>query len=218
MARWSMAPLQVPCWLDEVVHRVRYQPRVWWSHDVRAKRSRIGLSVVLAVVWWWLQVKALGASWAQGAALALVGGALLWCLLYGLERTGVVNFLYTSGRGCCVDFEHRVVRLATRAPHHTGQVIEQLDGWYVYARWDLQPDPGALWSIGVVESGHRERSWNIELRHRSQGPVARLATVHSTALPARGTAHMVDDWVDVLCQRLGVRRSGSRLKAVKRRQ
>lgn len=119
--------------------------------------------------------------------------------------------------GCYVDFEQRVVRQVLKAiPNDVaGQALFQ--GMYVHAQFDLKEGAADVWSIGVV-NGHYAREWNIELRHRSQGSVCRLCQVQPTSIPYRGVPHPVDELVDVLCQRLGVRRSGSRLRRLKHRQ
>lgn len=81
-------------------------------------------------------------------------------------------------------------------------------------------EPVDAWSLGVLMGDARERqavyAWCIELRHRSRGPVATLCTVYSTSA-SRQMLLDIDALVDTLVQRLGIRRSGSRLVPLQRR-
>ena len=83
----------------------------------------------------------------------------------------------------------------------------------------LTLEPADLWSVGVLAGTSRDRSepyiWWLELRHQSRGPVAHLCTVTSWT-GARAVREDIDALVDTLAQRLGIRRSGSRLQPLPR--
>jgi len=170
------------------------------------------------MLWWWQLVKVMGLSWEESTVVAVAGGFLLWAASARWERTGVPYAHKDLGHSCHIDFEHRMIRIMTKEPPRSGPVVARFHARYVSALFDLNAEPNEVWSIGVVKWGQYGSDWRIELRHRSKGPMCGLVAVQSIALPARGTAHKVDELVDVLCQRLGVRRSGSRLKALKHRQ
>jgi len=71
--------------------------------------------------------------------------------------------------------------------------------------------------MGDSQTSKYIAAWRIELRHRSRGPMAVLCTVRS-ASAARAVLQDIDALVDVMAQRLGIRRSGSRLLPPKPRQ
>ena len=83
----------------------------------------------------------------------------------------------------------------------------------------LQLEPADAWSVGVLmgDPGDHQAiyAWHIELRHRSRGPVAVLCVVHSTSA-AKQVRQDIDALVDTVAQRLGIRRTGSRLLPLKR--
>lgn len=71
-------------------------------------------------------------------------------------------------------------------------------------------------SIGCIAGPYSHGVWScsIELRHRSLGPVAELFTVQVHALPGATLTQQIvalDDCIDALVRRLGIRRSGGRL-------
>lgn len=90
-----------------------------------------------------------------------------------------------------------------------GEAAQQID--------TLCLEPVDAWSLGVLMGDAREQqavyAWCIELRHRSRGPVATLCMVYSTSA-SRQMLLDIDALVDTLVQRLGIRRSGSRLLAL----
>ena len=74
--------------------------------------------------------------------------------------------------------------------------------------------PTDMWSLGVVMGDtHTSKymyAWRMELRHRSRGPVAVLCVVRSTSA-APVVVQDMDALVDAMAERLGMRRTGSRL-------
>lgn len=216
MGRLSASPAQAQRYLPEVLRLVRSQPLVWWSTFLRPKPMNKPVGMILMGLWTLLFMTGAGASWPVGAALAMVVALVMWPVMVWWDRWGLSAI--DKRVGCYVDFEQRVVRQVLKAIPNDAAEQDLFQGLYVHAQFDLKHQPSDAWSIGVVEAGRNAREWHIELRHRSQGPVCRLCQVQPTVIPGWGVPHQVDALVDVLCQRLGVRRSGSRLRRLKRRQ
>lgn len=102
-------------------------------------------------------------------------------------------------------------RLLTRVGAPLDEAAQAID--------TLQLEPSDAWSVGLLPGDVQEHravyAWRLELRHRSRGPVATLCVL-GTASGSRVVLQDVDALVDTLAQRLGIRRSGSRLLALPR--
>jgi hypothetical protein len=148
---------------------------------------------------------ALGVAWWVVAALAVVA-VLVW--LWRWKNPAQDHGLPLEWNGWRVDVPQRtLVRIGTLSD----EAAQGID--------TLRLEPLDVWSLGVVMGDHQMskyvHAWRIELRHRNRGPAAVLCSVRSTSA-AKVVMQDVDNLVDVLAQRLGIRRSGSRLVPLKR--
>lgn len=158
----------------------------------------MGLSAVMAF-WqaWWLSI-----------ALAVV--TLLVVRRRYLKDPAQDHDLPLEWNGWQIDIPQRSL---SRIGAPQGEAAQQMD--------TLRLEQVDAWSLGVLAGAPQERqaiyAWCIELRHRSRGPVATLCVLHS-ASAAQVVLQDIDALVDTLVQRLGIRRSGSRLLPPKPRQ
>ena len=158
----------------------------------------MGLSAVMAF-WqaWWLSV-----------ALAVV--TVLVVRRWYLKDPAQDHGLPLEWNGWRIDISQRSL---SRIGAPQVEATQQID--------TLCLEPVDAWSLGILMGAPQERqaiyAWCIELRHRSRGPVATLCVLHS-ASAAHVVLQDIDALVDTLAQRLGIRRSGSRLLPPKRRQ
>ena len=208
MSRFTTPHGSVPQVLSECVALARHQPSLFIPRRLPARRIQKWVGVLLVGGWVLLFLYETGGGWWVAASGFAATGAVLWPLMVWLERRisarGVDQF------GCYFDFAQRMV-------HQTGGVVvkerfaeQSYRGLYVVDVFDLNQDPDA-WSIGAFDGSHVGEWW-VELRHRSLGPRIRMLRIEPSTIPVFGAAREVDELVDVLCQRLGVRRSGSYLR------
>ena len=158
----------------------------------------IGLNTFIAFwVAWWLVV---------ALALAIAGLAWHW----GWRQPAQAHGLPLEWNGWNIDVAQRTI---ARVGVPQGEGTQDLDVVHL--------EPADAWSVGVLmgdsQTSKYIAAWRIELRHRSRGPMAVLCTVRS-ASAARAVLQDIDALVDVMAQRLGIRRSGSRLLPPKPRQ
>lgn len=151
----------------------------------------IGLGTLMAF-WlaWWLAV-----------ALALAAAMAAWHR--GWKNPAQDHDLPLEWNGWRIDMPQRSLARIGVLPDEAAQAMDS-----------LRLEPADAWSVGVVMGDYQTSqyvyAWRIELRHRSRGPVAMLCAVRSTS-GAKAVMQDIDALVDALTQRLGIRRTGSRL-------
>lgn len=213
MTRLSTSHGPVPQVLSECVALARHQPLLFMPSPLPARRIQKWVGVLLVGGWVALFLYETGGGWWVAASGFAAAGTVLWPLMVWLERH--INARGVDQLGCYFDFAQRMV-------YRTGGVVvkeqfaeQSYRGLYVVGVFDLNQDPDA-WSIGAFDGSH-VGEWYVELRHRSLGPRIRMLRIEPSTIPVFGAAHQVDELVDVLCQRLGVRRSGSYLRSKSRK-
>ena len=163
----------------------------------------------------WLMV-ALELTPVLGLGGVLVLGLLGWvlCTCWGWRRW-VVGSSAVAQEDMPLEWDGWRVQFAQRAVWRQGAALP----WQPPVPVPLMLEPADLWSVGVLPGTSRDRSepyiWWLELRHQSRGPVAHLCTVTSWT-GVRAVREDIDALVDTLAQRLGIRRSGSRLQPLPR--
>lgn len=157
-------------------------------------------------------------QWGWAASVMLAGALELWwrqsaLVWMGLLVAAPVGMYWHAQRhprarlqwavplaGCWVD-------VAAQRVHTQGLAHAQ----------DVHLHPAQDWSVGVYRViTQRVAQYFIEVRHVRRGPVLVLCELVShTPLSAQDVAS-IDEAVDVMAERLGVRRSGARLQPLKR--
>lgn len=192
---------QLPDWVAQLRAQNRWQlPQQMRLHAQRPPLTPQRCAVGAA----WLLLGALELWWRQSA--------LVWMCLLVAAPVGMYWHAQRHPRArlqWAVPFAGSWVDVAAQRVHTQG--LEQAS--------DVHLHPAQDWSVGVYRViTQRVAHHFIELRHVRRGPVLVLCELVShTPLSAPDVAS-IDEAVDVMAERLGVRRTGTRLVRAKDRQ